>query len=136
MGMFGSWGCSSKTGISKYANFPVITNDDYSTLYMFRESRLYGSAKADPIQLNLQYSFRIGNGDCVSFKIPTGPSEIIFVPEWKQIRFVSERGKKYYFFLRANPGKDDADFRQLTEAEWIEKQKACNWVELKRGKWD
>jgi len=132
MGMFGSWGCSSKTGISKYANFPVITNDDYSTLYMFREARVYGSGRADQIFLDGQYSFRIGNGDCVTFKIPTGQSEIVFVPEWKQVKFVSERGKKYYFYLRVEPGKSEADFRQLTEEEWNEKQKACNWVQLER----
>jgi hypothetical protein len=133
-GMIGFWGCSSKTEISKYANFPIITNEDYSTLYMFRESRLYGSAKADPILINGQYSFRIGNGDCVTFKIPTGPSEMVFVPEWKKVTFVPERGKKYYFYLRVESGKSAADFRQLTEEEWNEKQKACNWVELKKDK--
>ncbi len=131
-GMVGVWGCSSTTKIEKYANFPVITNDDYSMLYMYREAKLYGSAKADPIYLNGQYSFRLGNGDCVTFKIPTGDSEIVFVPEWKQIRFVSERGKKYYFYLRVEPGKTAADFRQITEEEWNDKQKACNWVQLER----
>lgn len=132
VGISGFWGCSSKTELLKYGNLPEIRNDDYSTVYMYRESSLRGSAVADPIQVNGLQFFRLGNGDCVSFKIPTGPSEIIFVPEWKQIRFVSERGKKYYFFLKAKPGKDDADFRQISEEEWTEKQKACNWVELKR----
>jgi hypothetical protein len=132
MGMVGFWGCSSATKISKYDNFPVITNEDYSTLYMFREARVYGSGRADQIFLDGQYSFRIGNGDCVTFKIPTGQSEIVFVPEWKQVKFVSERGKKYYFYLQVEPGKSEADFRQLTEEEWNEKQKACNWVQLER----
>jgi hypothetical protein len=132
LGMVGFWGCSSATKISKYDNFPVITNEDYSTLYMFREARVYGSGRADQIFLDGQYSFRIGNGDCVTFKIPTGQSEIVFVPEWKQVKFVSERGKKYYFYLQVEPGKSEADFRQLTEEEWNEKQKACNWVQLER----
>jgi hypothetical protein len=131
-GIVGFGGCSSSTKISKYDNFPVLTNDDYSTLYMFRESRLYGSGKADPIYLDGQYSFRLGNGDCVTFKIPTGQSEIVFVPEWKQVKFVSERGKKYFFYLRVEPGKAAADFRQITEEDWNEKQKACNWVHLER----
>jgi len=130
--MVGFWGCSSKTEILKYANLPEIKNDDYSTVYMFRESSLRGSAVADPIQVNGLQFFRLGNGDCVTFKIPTGQSEIIFVPEWKQIKFVSERGKKHFFYLRAKPGKEDADFRQITEEEWNEKQKACKWVELKK----
>jgi hypothetical protein len=47
---------------------------------------------------------------------------------------VSEKGKKYYFYLRVEAGQAGADFRQLTEEEWNEKQKACNWVELKKEK--
>ncbi len=136
MGIVGFLGCSSRTGIPKSASFPEITNDDYATLYMFREWKLYGFATADPIYLNGQYWFRIGDGDCVTFKIPTGQSEIVFVPEWKQLKFVAERGKKYYFYLQVELGKSGADFRQLTEEEWNEKQKACNWVKLKREKWE
>jgi hypothetical protein len=131
-GMVGFWGCSSGTKILNPANFPEITNDDYSTVFMFRESSLYGSAIADPIQINGVQLFRIGNGDCVTFKIPTGQSEIIFVPQWKRVEFVSERGKKYYLYLRVETGKSGSDFRQLTEEEWNEKQKACHWVELKK----
>jgi hypothetical protein len=134
MGMVGFLGCSSRTEILNYPHFPEITNDDYSTGYMFRESRLYGSAIADPIQVNGVQLFRIGNGDCVTFKIPAGESEIIFVPQWKRVKFGSERGKKYYFYLRVDAGKSGAEFRQLTEEEWNEKQKACNWVELKKEK--
>ena len=99
---------------------------------MFRESNLYGAARADAIQVNGVQLFQIGNGDCVTFKIPTGQIEIIFVPEWKQLKFVSERGKKYYFYLRVEAGKSGDNFRQLTGDEWNEKQKACNWVELKK----
>ncbi len=132
MGMVGFLGCSSRTEILNYPNFPEIKNDDYSTVHMFREARLYGSAIADAIQVNGVQLFRIGNGDCVTFKIPTGQSEIIFVPQWKRVKFVSERGKKYYFYLRVDAGKSGTDFRQLTEEEWNEKQKACNWVELKK----
>ena len=132
MGIVVFLGCSSRTENLNYAKFPEITNDDYSTVYMFRESRLYGSAIADPIQVNGVQLFRIGNGDCVTFKIPTGPSEIIFVPQWKRVEFVSERGKKHYFYLRVDAGKSGSDVRQLTEEEWNEKQNACNWVELKK----
>jgi hypothetical protein len=134
MGIVGFWGCSSRTKTLNAPNFPEITGYDYSTGYMFRESRLYGSAIADPIQVNGVQLFRIGNGDCVTFKIPTGQSEIIYVPRWKRVEFVSERGKKYYFYLRVDAGKSGADFRQLTEEEWNEKQKTCNWVELKEEK--
>jgi hypothetical protein len=134
MGMVGFWGCSSRTELSKNAKFPEITNNDYSTVYMFRESRSLGSAIASPIQINGVYLFRIGSGDCVTFKIPTGQSEIVFVPETKRVKFMSERGKNYYFYVRVDAGKSDSDFRRLTEEEWNEKQKACNWVELKKEK--
>jgi hypothetical protein len=134
MGMVGFGGCSSRTELLKDAKFPEITNNDYSTVYMFRESKLFGSAIASPIQINGLYLFRIGNGDCVTFKIPTGQSEIVYVPETKRVKFVSERGKNYYFYLRVEAGKSDSDLRQLTEEEWNEKQKACNWVELKKEK--
>jgi hypothetical protein len=134
MGIVGFWGCSSSTEILKNATFPEIKSDDYSTVYMFRESKLYGAAKAGAIQVNGVQFFRIGNGDCVTFKIPTGQSEIIFVPELNRVNFVAERGKKYYFYLRLETGKSENDFRQLTEEEWNEKQNACNWVELKKEK--
>jgi hypothetical protein len=134
MGMVGFGGCSSRTKTLNAPNFYEIAGDNYSTGYMFRESRLYGAAIADPIQVNGVQLFQIGNGDCVTFKMPTGQSEIIFVPQWKPLKFESERGKKYYFYLRVDTGKSGADFRQLTEEEWNEKQKACNWVELKKEK--
>lgn len=131
-GMVGLWGCSAKTKTINYLDLPQIKTGEYSTVYMFRESRLYGYAVASPIQVNGVQWFQIGSGDCVTFQVPTGPCEIIFVPEWKQVKFVSEKGKKYYIYLRLETGKADADFRQLTEEEWKEKQKACNWVELKK----
>jgi hypothetical protein len=134
MGMVGFWGCSSGTGLAKNAKLPEITNNDYSTVYMFRESRPFGAGIASPIQINGLYLFRIGNGDCVTFKIPTGQSEIVYVPETKRVNFLSERGKKYYFYLRVDAGKSDSDFRRLTEEEWTEKQNVCNWVELKKEK--
>ena len=134
MGMVGFWGCSSKTELLKNAKFPEITNNDYSTVYMFRESKLFGSAIASPIQINGLYLFRIGNGDCVTVKIPTGQSEIVYVPETKRVKFVAERGKKYYFYIRADAGESGSEFRQITEEEWKEKEKACDWVELKTEK--
>ena len=133
-GMFTFWGCSSKTVLLKNAKLPEIKNDDYSTFYMFRESKLLGAGIASPIQINGLNLFRIGNGDCVSFKIPTGQSEIVYVPRFKGVKFVSEKGKKYYFYVRVESGQPGTDFRQLTEEEWNEKQKACNWVELKKKK--
>ena len=132
--MVGYLGCSSSTKVLNDPNFPGITSGDYSTAYMFRESKLYGAARAAAIQVNGVQWFRIGSGDCVTFKIPTGQIEIIFVPEWKQLKFVSERGAKYYFYLQVMAGKSDADFRQLNEKEWNEKQKACTWVELEKEK--
>jgi hypothetical protein len=130
-GMFSLLACSSRTEILNYPFFPGMANDDSSTVYLFRESSAYGAAKASPIQFNGVQLFQIGNGDCVTFKIPTGRSEIIYVPQGLQLKFVSERGKKYYFYLRVVWGEADAEFRQLAEEEWNEKQKACNWVELK-----
>jgi len=129
-GMVGFWGCSSRTKILNNPSLLGIKNDDYSTVHMFREAKLYGSAIADPISINGVQLFQIGNGDCVTFKIPTGQSEIIFVPRWKRVEFVSEKGRKYYMYLRVESGKAGAEFRQLTEDEWNEKQKACHWVEL------
>jgi hypothetical protein len=132
MGMCGFFGCSSSTKVLNDANFPKIRYDDFATAYMLRESKLYGAAKADAIQVNGVQLFQIGSGDCVTFEIPTGQIEMIFVPEWKQLKFVSERGKKYYIYLRVEAGKTGADFRQLSEEEWNEKQKACHWVDLKK----
>ena len=134
MGMVAFGGCSSRTELLKNAKFPEIRDNDYSTVYMFRDSRPYGSAIASPIQINGLYLFRIGNGDCVTFKIPTGQSEIVFVPGTKRVEFLSERGKKYYFYIRVDAGKSGSEFRQITEEEWNEKQKACHWVELEKEK--
>jgi len=131
VGMIALLGCSSRTEILNYPFFPGMANDDSSTVYLFRESSAYGAAKASPIQFNGVQLFQIGNGDCVTFKVPAGRSEIIYVPQGLQLKFVSERGKKYYFYLRVVWGEADAEFRQLAEDVWNEKQKACNWVELK-----
>jgi hypothetical protein len=38
MGMVGFVGCAGQTA----GNIPNISNDDYSTIYMFRESRVLG----------------------------------------------------------------------------------------------
>jgi len=132
MGIFSFSGCSYKTEIINYSDLPGPGNEDYSTVSMFRESKLYGSTRASPIQVNGVSLFRIGNGDCVTFKIPTGPSEITYSPEWKRVKFLSEKGKKYYFYLRVEPGNFTSEFRQLTEEEWNSKQKACKWVQLKK----
>ena len=124
------WGCAISTEMVKGEKLFKISNDDYSTVYMSRESKVYGSAKAYPILINGVYLFRIGNGDCVTFKIPTGKSEIDLVPGMKQVGFMSEKGKKYYFYVSS----EGPELRQLTEEEWNEKQKACNWVELNEKK--
>ena len=128
--MAGFLGCAISTELVKGAKLFEITNDDYSTVKMTRESMVYGSAKAYPMNINGVFLFRIGNGDCVTFKIPTGESEIDLVPGMKQVRFMSEKGKKYYFYVSSK----GPELRQLTEEEWNEKQKACDWVELKEKK--
>lgn len=131
MGMFGFCGCARRTELVKDSNLPEITKDEYSTVYMFRESRAFGFSKAYPIQINGKYLFRIGNGDCVTFKIPTGQSEIVFVPRIKRVKFMSEKGGMYYFYVQAEAGESGSEFRQITEEEWKGKEKACNWVRLK-----
>ncbi len=120
-------GCARRTA----GNIPKISGDDYSTVYMFRESKVLGFAEAYPIEINGAFLFRIGNGDCVTFKIPTGNCEVVCVPGWKRIRFLAEKGEKYYLFVREKFGPEGPEFRQLAEEEWDQKQKACNWVELK-----
>ncbi len=126
----GFLGCAISTELAKGEKLFEIANDDYSTVYMARESRAYGSLIAYPILINGVYLFRIGNGDCVTFKIPTGKSEIDLVQGMKQVKFMSEKGKKYYFYVSSK----GPELSQLTEEEWNEKQKACNWVELKEKK--
>jgi hypothetical protein len=121
------FGCAGSTKLVKGAKLFEITNDDYSTVYMSRESRVYGSIKAYTMLINGVFLFRIGSGDCVTFKIPTGESGIDLFPTMKQVRFMSEKGKKYYFYVSSK----GPELRQLTEEEWNEKQKACNWVDLK-----
>jgi len=130
MGMAGFWGCAISTELVKGEKLFKPTNDDYSTVYMARESRVYGSAKAYPMLINGVYMFRIGNGDCIALKIATGKTEIDLVPGMKQVGFMVEKGKKYYFYVSSQ----GPELRQLTEEEWNEKQKACNWVELKEKK--
>jgi hypothetical protein len=127
MEMAGFLGCAISTELVKGGKLFEITNDDYSTVYMSRESRVWGYLRAYPMLINGVYLFRIGSGDCVTFKIPTGESEIDLVPGMKQVRFMSEKGKKYYFYVSSK----GPELRQLTEEEWNEKQKACNWVDLK-----
>ena len=127
--MAGFWGCSN-TELVKGGKLFEVADDDYSTVYMSRESRAYGSAKAYPIFVNGVYLFRIGNGDCVTFKLPTGESGIDLVTGMKQVKFMSEKGKKYYFYVTSK----GPELKQLTEEEWNKKQKACNWVELKEKK--
>jgi hypothetical protein len=126
MGMMFVIGCARTLG-----NIPYNSGDDYSTVFMIRESRILGFTEAYPIQINGMFMFRIGNGDCVTFKIPTGDFEIVCIPGWKRIKFLAEKGKKYYLFLREKFGPGGPEFRQLTDEEWNQKQKACNWVELK-----
>jgi len=127
MGMAGFWGCAISTELVKGEKLFKPTNDDYSTVYMARESRVYGSAKAYPMLINGVYMFRIGNGDCIALKIATGKTEIDLVPGMKQVGFMVEKGKKYYFYVSSQ----GPELRQLTEEEWNEKQKACDWVDLK-----
>ena len=127
MGMAGFWGCAISTELVKGEKLFKPTNDDYSTVYMARESRVYGSAKAYPMLINGVYMFRIGNGDCIALKIATGKTEIDLVPGMKQVGFMAEKGKKYYFYVSSK----GPELRQLTEGEWNEKQKSCDWVDLK-----
>ncbi len=127
MEMAGVLGCGMSTELVKGQKLFEFTNDDYSTVYMSRESKAYGSLKAYPILINGIYLFRIGNGDCVTFKIPTGKSEIDLVPGMKQVGFMAEKGKNYYFYVSSK----GPELKQLTEGEWNEKQKACSWVDLK-----
>jgi hypothetical protein len=123
-------GCGNSTKLMKDAKLPEITSDDYSTVFMARESKAYGSAKAYAILINGVILFQIGSGDCVTFKIPTGESGIDLFTTMKQVRFMSEKGKKYYFYVSSK----GPELKQLTEEEWNEKQKACDWVELKEKK--
>jgi len=124
LGVIGSMGCARTTG-----NIPYNSGDDYSTAFMIRESRILGFTEAYPIQINGMYMFRIGNGDCVTFKIPTGEVEIVCGLGSKRIRFLAEKGKKYYLFVRGKFGSKGPEFRQLTEEEWDQKQSGCNWVQ-------
>lgn len=129
--VLGLIGCAPFTELVQDRNFPEITNDDYSTVYMFRENRFIGSAIGFPVSINGDYLFRIGNGDCVSFKIPTGQNEIDFVPPQKRVRFMAEKGKTYYIYTKSDAGPDGPPLRQMTEKEWNEKKQSCNWVELR-----
>ena len=126
MGMAGFMGCARTAG-----NIPKISDGDYSTVYMYREFKVLGFATAYPVEINGLYFFRIGNGDCVTFKIPTGNSEIVCAPGLKRVRFLAEKGKKYYLFVREKFGPEGPEFRQLTEEEWNQKQNGCHWVQLK-----
>jgi hypothetical protein len=120
-------GCTSSTGLIKGARLPEITNDDYSTVYMSRESRVWGRFTAYTILINGVFLFRIGSGDCVTFKIPTGESEIDLFQAMKKVTFISEKGKKYYFYVSSK----GPELRQLTEGEWNQKQESCDWVDLR-----
>jgi len=126
MGMVGFMGCARTSG-----NIPYISGDDYSTVYMYREFKILGFTEAYPIEINGLYMFRIGDGDCVTFKIPTGNTEFVCAPALKRVRFLAEKGKKYYLFVREKFGPEGPEFRQLNEEEWNQKQRACNWVQLK-----
>ena len=132
LGIVAFYGCAMSTKLAEGEKLPKITDNDYSTVYMSRESKAYGFSIAYPIQFNGVYLFRIGSGDCVTFKIPTGQSEIVFIQRVKAVKFLAENGKKYYFHVWVDAA--GSDFRQLTEEEWNEKQKACDWVELKEKK--
>ncbi len=129
IGVFGVWGCP-RTEIRQSVKLPKFENGDYSTVYMVRESHLYGAGVASPIQVNDVQLFRIGNGDCLSFKIPPGQAEIIYIPQWKRVKLAAERGQKYFVYLRVNTEKSGTEFREITEKEWQEKQRGCNWVPL------
>ncbi len=120
------FGCAS-TRLVKGARLPEITNDDYSTVYVSRGPRVWGHFTAYTMLINDESLFQIASGDCVTFKIPTGQSEIDLFHERKQLRFISEKGKKYYFYV----GSKVPELRQLTEGQWNEKQQSCDWVDLK-----
>jgi len=119
-------GCARTAG-----NIPKISDDNYSTVYMYREFKALGSAEAYPIEINGLDWFLISYGDCVAFKIPAGNSEIVCGLGLKRVRFLAEKGKKYYLFVREKFGPEGPEFRQLTEEEWNQKQNGCHWVQLK-----
>ena len=125
-GMVGFMGCARTAG-----NIPKIADDDYPTVYMYREFKAFSSAEVYPIEVNGLDWFLIGYGDCVAFKIPAGNSEIVCPPALKRVRFLAEKGKKYYLFIREKSGPEGLEFRQLTEEEWNQKQNGCHWVQLK-----
>ena len=146
-------GCATEMVMDRH--LPQITNDEYATVNIVREMKLVGRSIA--IQFDGQDLLRIGNGDCISFKIPTGQSEIALSsttqlvstanratmqsifdnPEhWttqtisKRAEFIAEKGKNYYFYVRAGAVTSGVEFRELTYDEWLEKSKYCNWVKL------
>lgn len=147
-------GCA--TELFKGKHLPKITNDEYATVNIVRELRFVGDSIT--IQFDGQDLLRIGNGDCISFKIPTGQSEIALssttqlvstanrtrgqnildniAEHWtmqtitKRVPFIAEKGKNYYFYVRAVGGRSGNEFRQLTNDEYADKSKSCNWIKL------
>ena len=147
-------GCATEMFTDRH--LPQITNDEYATVNIVRELRFVGGSIT--IQFDGKDLLRIGNGDCISFKIPTGQSEIalssttqlvstanrttmqnIFdnnAEHWamqtirKRVEFIAEKGKNYYFYVRADAGTSGDEFRQLTNDEYADKSKSCNWIKL------
>jgi len=136
IGMMSMGGCA--TGVVMYSKLPQIQGDDFSTVKIVRERRLVLEGLAFTIQFNGKDLLPIKSGECVGFKIPTGQSEIGLSsttyltdePVVKGIKFMAERGKEYYFYVRAEAGKSRTEFKQLSHDEWLKKDKNCDWIVL------
>jgi hypothetical protein len=136
-GMMSMSGCATKALTDK---LPQIQGNDFSTVYIVRERRIVLGEVAFTIQFNGKDLVRIQNGECLGFKIPTGQSEIALsstshlreTPVIKGIKFMAERGKEYYFYVRAEAGASGSEFRELSHDKWLERYKNCDWTILEK----
>jgi len=135
IGMMSMSGCAKKVLVGK---LPQIQGNDFSTVYIVRDYRLILADVAFIIQLNGKDLVRIQNDECVGFRIPTGESEIALSstsrlteqPVIKGIKFLAEKGREYFFHVRAEPGSSGSEFKQMTYDKWLERSKNCDWVVL------
>lgn len=136
IGMMSTSGCATKALNGK---LPQIQGNDFSTVYIVRERRIVLAEVAFTIQFNGKDVVLIQNGECLGFRIPTGQSEIALSstshlresPVIKGIKFMAERGKEYYFYVRAEVGTSGSEFRELSYDKWLERYKNCDWIVLK-----
>lgn len=136
IGMMSASGCATKAFTGK---LPQIQGNDFSTVYIVRERRIVLAEVAFTIQFNGKDVVLIKDGECLGFWIPTGQSEIALSstshlresPVIKGIKFMAERGKEYYFYVRAEVGTSGSEFRELSHDKWLERYKNCDWIVLK-----